>query len=212
MLIHFSSLLKKSLANPVVSHPNTKKVIDGLKKSFVVYFGTTLNDTCEYADLIIPSASFLSKEDVRLSYGHEFKAISEIVKEKDVNSICEYDLTNFLLEAFDFDKLKNEDEIISYYKNHTPFIEEFETFNFIEEVEIEPLYKEKTADNFYFITAKNKNSLNSQFANDDFVYLHSSTNFKDNDEVTISSKFGSAKFIVRINDEVAINSFYNIKL
>ena len=192
-------------ANPVVSHPNTKKVIDGLKKSFVVYFGTTLNDTCEYADLIIPSASFLSKEDVRLSYGHEFKAISEIVKEKDVNSICEYDLTNFLLEAFDFDKLKNEDEIISYYKNHTPFIEEFETFNFIEEVEIEPLYKEKTADNFYFITAKNKNSLNSQFANDDFVYLHSSTNFKDNDEVNISSKFGTAIFIVRINDDIKEN-------
>ncbi len=58
-------------ANPVVSAPNTKKVIDGLKKSFVVYFGTTLNDTCEYADLIIPSTSFLGKKDVRLSYGHE---------------------------------------------------------------------------------------------------------------------------------------------
>ena len=41
-------------ANPVVSAPNTQRVIDGLKKSFVVYFGTALNDTCEYADLIIP--------------------------------------------------------------------------------------------------------------------------------------------------------------
>ena len=189
-------------ANPVVSAPNTQKVIDGLKKSFVVYFGTTLNDTCEYADLIIPSTSFLAKKDVRLSYGHEFKAISQIVKEKDENSICEYDLTNFLLEAFDFDKLKDEDEIISYYENHKPDLEDFETFNFIEEVEIEPLYKEKKSDNFYFITAKNKNSLNSQFANDDFVYLHSSTNFSDNDEVTISSKFGRAKFVVKINDDI----------
>ena len=155
-----------------------------------------------YANLIIPSTSFLSKKDVRLSYGHEFKAISQIVKEKDENSICEYDLTNFLLEAFDFDKLKDEDEIISYYENHKPDLEDFETFNFIEEVEIEPLYKEKKSDNFYFITAKNKNSLNSQFANDDFVYLHSNTNFKDNDEVTISSKFGSAKFVVKINDDI----------
>lgn len=189
-------------ANPVVSAPNTQKVIDGLKKSFVVYFGTTLNETCEYANLIIPSTSFLSKKDVRLSYGHEFKAISQIVKEKDENSICEYDLTNFLLEAFDFDKLKDEDEIISYYENHKPDLEDFETFNFIEEVEIEPLYKEKKSDNFYFITAKNKNSLNSQFANDDFVYLHSNTNFKDNDEVTISSKYGSAQFIVKINDDI----------
>lgn len=67
-------------ANPVVSAPNTQKVIDGLKKSFVVYFGTALNDTCEYADLIIPSCSFLSKKDVRLSYGHELKSISHEVK------------------------------------------------------------------------------------------------------------------------------------
>ena len=189
-------------SNPVVSAPNTKRVIEGLKNSFVVYFGTTYNETCEYANLIIPSTPFLGKNDVRLSYGHEFKSISNIVKEKDENSICEYDLTNFLLEAFDFDKLKDEDEIISYYGNHKPDLEDFETFNFIEEVEIEPLYKEKKSDNFYFITAKNKNSLNSQFANDDFVYLHSSTNFSDNDEVTISSKYGSAKFVVKINDDI----------
>ena len=192
-------------ANPVVSHPNTKKVIDGLKKSFVVYFGTTLNDTCEYAELVIPSSSFLAKKDVRLSYGHEFKAISQIVKEKELNSISEYDLANYLLENFNFDKLKSEDEIISYYENHKSIIEEFETFNFIEEVEIEPLYKEKTSSNFYLVTAKNKNSLNSQFANDNFVYLNANANFKDNDKVNISSKYGNAKFIVKIDDDIKEN-------
>lgn len=192
-------------ANPVVSAPNTKKVIEGLKKSFVVYFGTTLNDTCEYADLIIPSSSFLGKKDVRLSYGHELKAISQIVKEKDENSISEYDLTNYLLEQFSFDKLKDEDEIISYYENTKPVLDDFETFDFVEELDIEPLYKEKTADNFYLITAKNKKSLNSQFAGDDFVYLNSSTKFNDNDEVLISSKNGSAKFIVKINDDIKSN-------
>jgi anaerobic selenocysteine-containing dehydrogenase len=192
-------------ANPVISAPNTKKVIEGLRKSFVVYFGTTLNDTCEYADLIIPSTSFLGKKDVRLSYGHELKAISQIVKEKDENSISEYDLSNYLLEEFGFDKLKDEDEIISYYENTKPVLDEFETFEFIEEIDIEPLYKEKTADNFYLITAKNKKSLNSQFASDDFVYLNSSTNFKENDEVLISSKNGSAKFIVKINDDIKSN-------
>ena len=189
-------------ANPVVSAPNTKKVIEGLKKSFVVYFGTTLNDTCEYADLIIPSTSFLGKKDVRLSYGHEFKSISQIIKEKEGNSISEYDLANYLLEKFDFNKLKDEDEIISYYENTKPILENFETFEFMEELDIEPLYKEKTSDNFYLITAKNKNSLNSQFAGDDFVYLNSNTNFKDNDEVLISSKYGNAKFIVKIDDDI----------
>lgn len=192
-------------ANPVVSAPNTKKVIEGLKKSFVVYFGTTLNDTCEYADLIIPSSSFLSKKDVRLSYGHELKAISQIVKEKDENSISEYALANYLLKEFGFDKLKDEDEIISYYENTKPVLDDFETFDFVEELDIEPLYKEKTADNFYLITAKNKKSLNSQFTSDDFVYLNSSTNFKENDEVLISSKNGSAKFIVKIDDDIKSN-------
>ena len=189
-------------ANPAVSAPNTKKVIEGLEKSFVVYFGTTKNETCEYADLIIPSTSFLSKKDVRLSYGHEFKAISNIVKPKNENSINEYDLSNYLLEQFGLEKLKDEDEILSYYESHKPQKEELETFEFIEELDIEPLYKEKTADNFYFITAKNKNSLNSQFASDDFVYLNSSSNFKDGDSVNISSKYGNANFIVKINDDI----------
>lgn len=189
-------------ANPVVSHPNTQKVIDGLKKSFVVYFGTTPNDTCKYADLIIPSTSFLSKKDVRLSYGHELKAISNEVKDKDPNTISEYDIANYLLKEFGFDKLKDEDEIISYYENHKPDLKDFETFEFIEEVEIEPLYKEKTNNNFYFITAKGKNSLNSQFAKDDFVYLNSITNFKEGDNVRISSKNGRAEFIVKINDDI----------
>jgi anaerobic selenocysteine-containing dehydrogenase len=188
--------------NPAVSAPNSAKVIEGLKKSFVVYFGTTLNDTCEYADLIIPSSSFLSKKDMRLSYGHEFKAISDVVVPKNENTISEYELANYLLEKFNFDKLKDEDEVISYYENHKPDLKDFNTFEFIEEVEIEPLYKDKTLDNFYYITAKSKNSLNSQFAKDDFVYLHSSTNFKDNDNVLISSKYGSAEFTVKINDDI----------
>ena len=192
-------------ANPVVSHPNTKKVIEGLKNTFVVYFGTTYNDTCEYANLIIPSSSFLSKKDVRLSYGHEYKSISNIVKEKNPNTITEYELASFLIEQFGFEKLKDEDEIISYYENYKPNLEEFETFEFVEEVDIEPLYKEKTSDNYYLITAKHKNSLNSQFAKDDFVYLNSATNFNNGDIVNISSKYGNAQFEVKINDDIKEN-------
>jgi anaerobic selenocysteine-containing dehydrogenase len=191
--------------NPVVSHPNTQKVIDGLGKTFVIYFGTTLNETCEYADLIIPSCSFLSKRDVRLSYGHELKSISDVVIEKDENTMSEYELTSYLIEQFNLKELKKEDEIIAYYENHKPKLEDFETFDFVEELDIEPLYKEKTSENFYFITGKSKKSLNSQFTKDDFVYLNSTTNFKDGDAVTISSKYGSAKFIVKINDDIKSN-------
>ena len=192
-------------SNPVVSAPNTQKIIDGLKKTFVVYFGTTLNETCEYADLIIPSCSFLSKEDVRLSYGHELKSISQAVKLKDENTISEYEMASFLIEEFNLEKLKTQDEIISYYENHKPILKDFDTFEFIEDIDIEPLYKEKKDDNFYYITGKNKNSLNSQFAKDDFVYLHSSTNFKNDDVVRISSKYGNANFIVKIDDNIKSN-------
>lgn len=192
-------------SNPVVSAPNTQKVIDGLKKSFVVYFGTTLNETCEYADLIIPSCSFLSKKDVRLSYGHELKSISHVIKLKDENTISEYEMASFLIEEFNLEKLKTQDEIISYYEDHKPILKDFDTFKFIEDMEIEPLYKEKKDDNFYYITGKKRNSLNSQFAKDDFVYLHSSTNFKNDDVVKISSKYGNANFIVKINDNIKSN-------
>lgn len=192
-------------SNPVVSAPNTQKIIDGLKKTFVVYFGTTLNETCEYADLIIPSCSFLSKEDVRLSYGHELKSISQAVKLKDENTISEYEMASFLIEEFNLEKLKMQDEIISYYENHKPILKDFNTFEFIEDIDIEPLYKGKKDDNFYYITGKNKNSLNSQFAKDDFVYLHSSTNFKNDDDVIISSKYGNANFIVKIDDNIKSN-------
>ena len=32
--------------------------------------------------------------------------------------------------------------------------------------------------------------------------MHSSTNFKDEDIVTLSSKYGSAEFTVKINDDI----------
>ena len=184
-------------ANPVVSAPNTQAVIDGLKKSFVVYFGTTYNETCEYADLIIPSSDFLCKKDIRLSYGHEFIAVSEIVNEPSKETISEYDLAKYLIEKFSYEPLKDEDEVLEYYENNKVEYEKFDTFEFIEELDVEPLYKNKTDENFYLITAKSKKSLNSQFNNDNHVYLHPSSGFEDGNEVKISSPYGSSQFKVK---------------
>jgi len=188
--------------NPVVSAPNTKSVIAGLKNTFVVCFTTTYNDTCEYADLIIPSSSFLSKKDVRLSYGHDNKAISEIIEEQKENTISEYQLTSYLIDKFSFKALKSENEIIDYYKNTTVVQEDFETFEFIEELDIEPLYKDKNSSNFYLITAKSKNSLNSQFTIDNHVYLNPSSDFNNEDNVKITSPYGEANFIVKIDEDI----------
>ena len=137
--------------------------------------------------------------------GKEYQTLCIDIDGVLTNTITEYELASFLIEQFGFEKLKEEDEIISYYENHKPTLEEFETFEFVEEVDIEPLYKEKTSDNFYLITAKHKNSLNSQFAKDDFVYLNSATNFNNGDIVNISSKYGNAQFEVKINDDIKEN-------
>lgn len=128
-------------ANPVVSAPNTKRVIEGLKNSFVVYLGININDTCEYADLIIPACSFLQKDDVRLSYGHEYKAISNKVQEPLSETISEYNLTKYLFDTFKFDGLKKEKEILDYYIKYQPKAYEFEKFEFIDDIEVEHLYE-----------------------------------------------------------------------
>jgi len=192
-------------ANPVVSAPNTQSVIDGLKDTFVVYYGTTFNDTCEYADLIIPSCSFLAKKDVRLSYGHHGKSISMPQEETKENTIGEYKLASYLINKFDLEALKDEDEVMDYYINNEVEYELFESFEFIEEVDVEPLYKDKTEENFYLITAKSKNSLNSQFNADNHVYLHPSVKFEDNSTVNISSKYGSHEFVVKHNEDIKEN-------
>ena len=189
-------------ANPVVSAPNTQRIIDGLKNSFVVYFGTTYNDTCEYANLIIPSTPFLEKNDVRLSYGHEHKAISYKVKEAQENTICEYDFANHFLNAFNHEPLKPQAEIFEYYKNTQPSYSPIESFEFIEELEIDALYEQKKEDEFYLITSKQKNSLNSQFKIDNCAYVHPSSGYKDGDEVTLSTSYGQADFTMRINEDI----------
>ena len=176
-----------------------------MKNSFVVYFGTTYNDTCKYANLVIPASDFLSKKDVRLSYGHEYKAVSQVVKDPTKRTISEYNLASYLIEEFNYEKLKDEDEIIDYYLKNEVDYEKFDEFEFIEDVEIEPLYKRKDNDKYYLITAKNEKSLNSQFYSDNYVYLNKQSGFNNEDEVLISSKYSNATFKVKLSDDIKPN-------
>ena len=188
-------------ANPLKSHPNTQRVIDGLKKSFVVFFGTTNNETSKYADLIIPAKTFLQKKDVRLSYGHDEVIFCDQIEQGDDEHISEYELTKYLFDAFDMDGLKSEDELMQYFKtkiNEKPFVDNFE---FIEEMEISTLHK-GIGDRFYLLTSKNKNSLCSQFKTDPYLYIHPSNGFKDDDKVLAKSKINQREFIIKTNDEL----------
>ncbi len=192
-------------ANPVVSAPNTKRVIEGLKNCFVVYMGININDTCKYANLIIPACSFLQKNDVRLSYGHEYKAISNKVQEPLFDTISEYNLTKYLFESFDFKGLKKEKEILDYYVHNKPQKYKLEKFEFIDEIKVEHLYEKKLEEQYYFVTAKNKKSLNSSFKIDNYAYLHPSTGYKNGDIVKVSSDYGKATFEIKTTLDIKEN-------
>ncbi len=190
-------------ANPVVSAPNTKRVIEGLKNTFVVFFGTTFNDTCEYADIIIPSTNFKAKKDVRLSYGHEYKAISYDLEKKQNNSISEYEFTAYMNKQFGFDGLVDLNETFEYYKNKE-FVDDskIENFEFLEELEVENLYERKEEDEYYLLFRKRKNNLNSQFKEDNFLYINPDCEFEENQNVIAKSSYGESSFIIKFDEDI----------
>ncbi len=189
-------------ANPVISSPNINFIIDTLKNTFVIYMGTTLNETSHYADIIIPAKTFLEKKDVRLCYSHDEIHFCEVCKEND-KAISEYELTDYLFKEFGFDGLLSEDEYLNCFKtivHQKPEIKfkEFETKN-VELLDIKE-------DEFYLLTSKSTDTINSQFKYDKYAYIHPSHNFKDYETITISSKIGSIKIEVKNDDRLYKNS------
>jgi anaerobic selenocysteine-containing dehydrogenase len=100
-------------ANPANQMPDSKRVIKGLKNSFIVYFGLHENETSALADLVIPACNFLEKEDVRFSYGTHYVGLMPKLKEVEYG-ISEYDLTNYLLEHFGYEKLDKASKYIEH--------------------------------------------------------------------------------------------------
>jgi len=208
-------------ANPAVSMPNSKKVIEELKKAkFVVYFGLYENETSKLANLVLPAVDFLSKNDIRTTYGHEYIGLMPKLKE-DKNGISEYDLSACLMDKIFHEKLKDEKEYINkilssnaikkdnYYisKNYikNPYKEGFYTnngkFNFLDEYEddFEEEYEDDDEGRYYLITKKYKNSLNSSFKYDNFLYIPPLLGFEDGETVELDSGYASARFNIKID-------------
>ena len=206
-------------ANPAVSLPNTKKVIESLKKSsFVVYFGLYENETSKLADLVIPAVDFLSKNDVKTNYGHEY--IGLMTKQKDTcNGISEYEFTKYLIQKFFNVKIKSEKDYIKEiiesntvkkdgyliskaytkipYKNN--FLTDNGKFIFLDDFEDDFEDDFKDNEKYFLITKKNKNSLNSSFKIDNFLYIPPLLGFKDDEKVELVSDYGKAEFLVKID-------------
>lgn len=189
-------------ANPVISAPDAQSIIQSLKNTFVIFMGTTANETSIYADIIIPAKTFLQKKDVRLSYGHDEITHCEICEEND-EAISEYELTSYLYDAFKLEDLIQEDEFLGFFKrkdNDKPNIKfiSHETEN----VEVLDMNK----DDFFLITSKHTDTLNSQFKYDEYAYVHPNKGFIDNQVVTISSKVNTIQIKVKNDERLYENS------
>ncbi len=202
--------------NPVSQLPCTPKVKEGLQKSkFVVYFGLHHNETSKMADLIIPAKTFLEKEDVKLSYGHEYIGFMPKLKESKIG-ISEYELSSYLVDKFGYEKLKSQKEYIdevtrqncakkdgflaSKYLLDSPYKEKFytdnEKFEFFDEYDDE--YEDERE--FYLLAVKQNKSLNSQFYTDDFLRIPPSVGLNDGDSIRLTNGIYECEYKVRVDD------------
>jgi len=195
-------------ANPLSQMPDSLRVKESIKKvQNIIYFGLYENESSEVADLIIPAKSFLCKNDVRTSYSHNEMIFMNQVKSSEYG-ISEYDLSAYLCNEFDIE-IKDEDFYLNHFKSFKDrdideisykngFDTDTKEFIFLEEFES----NSEMCNGFFLITPKNVASLNSQFSREKYVYLHSSLEFIEGEEVIISSKSGTVKLEVKYNDNL----------
>jgi predicted molibdopterin-dependent oxidoreductase YjgC len=92
--------------------PDSTRVQEELEKvENLIYFGLYENETSKRAKIVIPAKNFFEKEDVRLSYGHQYVEKMNKVMDSDIG-ISEYDFTKYLFEAFGLAGLESEEYYI----------------------------------------------------------------------------------------------------
>jgi anaerobic selenocysteine-containing dehydrogenase len=104
---NFNTVLVQG-GNPAESMPDSTRVCEELNKvENLIYFGLYENETSKRAKIVIPAKNFFEKEDVRLSYGHQYVEKMHKVADSEIG-ISEYDFTKRLFDAFDFSGLERE--------------------------------------------------------------------------------------------------------
>ena len=94
--------------NPAESMPGTTRVCEELEKvENLIYFGLYENETSKRAKIVIPAKTFFEKEDVRLSYGHQYVEKMNKIVDSEIG-ISEYNFTKYLFDAFNLAELESE--------------------------------------------------------------------------------------------------------
>ena len=98
--------------NPAESMPDSTRVQDELDKvENLIYFGLYENETSKRAKIVIPAKNFFEKEDVRLSYGHQYVQKMNKIVDSEIG-ISEYAFTKYLFDAFNLEGLESEEAYI----------------------------------------------------------------------------------------------------
>ncbi|WP_457605489.1 molybdopterin-containing oxidoreductase family protein [Nitratifractor sp.] len=98
--------------NPAASMPGSERVIESLRQvENLIYFGLYENETSALARIVIPAKTFLEKNDLRLSYGHQYVEPMRKAIETGIG-ISEYDFTAALFERLGLEGLRSEEEYL----------------------------------------------------------------------------------------------------
>ncbi len=218
--------------NPAESMPDSNRVqaaLDAVKN--LIYFGLYENETSARARIIIPAKNFLEKEDIRLSYGHQYVTPMHKVTEA-AYGISEYDFSVEILRRLGLEPIESEAHYLSAWLDQCgdekgygvlpdyhplPYAEGFgeegdEEFVFIDEYEDdeEPIGfrrfrkpREESFDGHYWLlTPKSLKALNTQFVRKSEVYLSAECGFAEGECVRLRNEQGELELTVKLSEDV----------
>ncbi|HGZ70129.1 MAG TPA: molybdopterin oxidoreductase [Nitratifractor sp.] len=217
--------------NPAESMPCSLRVREELKEvENLIYFGLYENQTSQLAKIVIPAKNFLEKEDIRLSYGHQYMQKMNRVYESDIG-VSEHDFSQEILRRIGKEPLKDEKEYIDFILSQakrvdekllSPGFEEIpyrdgfgedggEEFEFIDDFyddfeNIKALRRfrkkvKKSRDEYWLLTPKTNKTINTQFNSlEQVVYLPKGALFKDGESVLVKSIWGELLMKVKVDD------------
>jgi len=109
--------------NPAESMPGSVRVRESLSQvENLIYFGLYENATSRMARIVIPAKSFLEKNDLRLSYGHQYvEAMNRAVEGS--FGISEYDFTAEILRRLGREGIEPEEEYLRRWLEQCPEVE-----------------------------------------------------------------------------------------
>jgi anaerobic selenocysteine-containing dehydrogenase len=93
-------------ANPVVSTPNTGRIVQGMTRDdlFTVVHDLFLTDTARYADIVLPATSQLEQTDLHKAYGHRNLQYNEAAIPPLGEAKSNWDVMRLLAEALGYDE------------------------------------------------------------------------------------------------------------